>query len=430
MTTLQTTPTFQGRGILLVMPLLLFPFLTLLFWAAGGGNGLPPDETKVGGGLNTQLPDARLRNENGTDKLSFYTQANRDSARIAEEKGRDPFWNNMAFDTSRSVTEDNEGYRKLGADYDPLPMSGARWNGLDNNEAKVYQKMSRLNRVLAGAKQAPQPGGASDDSQSGSLSPAPDNQKLEALSKAISQTGSDPELEQLNTMLDKIAAIQHPDSEPGSGVFTNDGSANRNSLRVRKTKSAVASTLVSQVGKDKKTEINKTRSAFYSESYQSADTATNEGLNTFSALVPRAQTIISGSTIQLQLQQDVEVGGTVIGKGNYLSGVASVNGERLLVKIKSIRVDNNVYPVSLEVYDLDGLPGIYTPGSATGDAVKQSSGRMANGFGLSSLDPSIGAQAATTGLEAVKSLMSRKAKLIKITVPAGYRILLKDSETN
>lgn len=430
MTTLQTTPALRGRSILLVMPLLLFPFLTLLFWAAGGGKDtLSPDETRVSSGLNTQLPDAKLKSENGTDKLSFYLQANRDSAKKAEEKGRDPFWNNMAFDSSRSVTEDNTGYRRLGGDYDPLPPSGGGWNNLDNNEAKVYQKMSKLNHILAESQQVSQPEKTRDNSPSGNPPPISGSRKLDALSQAMNGTGSDPELDQLNTMLDKIAAIQHPDTEPGF-ANANNGSADHHSLRVRKTKNAVASSLPSGATGDKKTETGKKGAAFYSENYLSGDTAISENLNTFSALIPRAQTIINGSTIQLQLQQDIDVGGTVISKGNYLSGIASLNGERLLVKIKSIRVDNNVYPVSLEVYDMDGLPGIYMPGSATEDAVRQSSERLSNGFGLSSLDPSIGAQAAATGIEAAKALMSRKAKLIKVTVPAGYRILLKDSGTN
>ncbi len=428
--TLQTTSAFRGRGMLLVMPLLLFPFLTLLFWAAGGGKNKPsPDETKVGAGLNTRLPDARLQSDNGTDKLSFYMQANRESAKKAEEKGRDPFWTKMAFDSSRLVTEDNAAYRKLGADYDPLPPSGTGWNGLDNNEAKVYQKMSRLNHILAGAEQAPHSEGAANNSRLVGSTLGADNKKLDVLAQAMNQTGSDPELEQLNTMLDKIAAIQHPDAERGSGNI-DDKNADHSSLRVRTTKSTTVSPVASQVEKDKQTATNKTRSAFYSESYLHADTSISEGLNTFSALVPRTQTMVNGSTIQLQLLQDVEVGGTVITKGNYLSGIAALSGERLLIKIKSIRMENNVFPVTLEVYDMDGLPGIYTPGSSTGDLIKQSSGRVSNGFGLSSLDPSIGAQAASAGIETVKTLVSRKAKLIKVTIPAGYRILLKDSQTN
>ena len=45
---------------------------------------------------------------------------------------------------------------------------------------------------------------------------------------------------------------------------------------------------------------------------------------------------------------------------------------------------------------------------------------------VTSLDPSLKAQAASAGLSAVKTLLSKKARLVKVTVAAGYKVLLKD----
>ena len=36
------------------------------------------------------------------------------------------------------------------------------------------------------------------------------------------------------------------------------------------------------------------------------------------------------------------------------------------------------------------------------------------------------AQATTAGIQAAKGLLSKKIKLVKVTVKAGYRVLLKD----
>jgi len=47
-----------------------------------------------------------------------------------------------------------------------------------------------------------------------------------------------------------------------------------------------------------------------------------------------------------------------------------------------------------------------------------------------SLDPSIGAQAAGAGIEAAKSLFSKKVKLIKATVNAGLQVLLVGGDAN
>jgi len=41
-----------------------------------------------------------------------------------------------------------------------------------------------------------------------------------------------------------------------------------------------------------------------------------------------------------------------------------------------------------------------------------------------SYDPSLGAQAATAGIAMAKGLFSKKVKLIKVTVKAGYSVLL------
>jgi hypothetical protein len=46
------------------------------------------------------------------------------------------------------------------------------------------------------------------------------------------------------------------------------------------------------------------------------------------------------------------------------------------------------------------------------------------------MDQSISAQAASAGLQAAKGLFSKKMKLIRVTVKAGYKILLKDQKDN
>ncbi|MDQ2753285.1 MAG: conjugative transposon protein TraM [Bacteroidota bacterium] len=134
--------------------------------------------------------------------------------------------------------------------------------------------------------------------------------------------------------------------------------------------------------------------------------------------------------MQVRLSQDIDVNGTSIENGSYVFGTASLSDERLQIKITSIQWKNNVYPVSLEVYDMDGLRGVYIPGSIGRETAKQSADRAISGMGLTSLDPSLGAQTASAGIEAVKSLIGKKIKLVRVTIPAGYHILLKDSHSN
>jgi hypothetical protein len=105
-----------------------------------------------------------------------------------------------------------------------------------------------------------------------------------------------------------------------------------------------------------------------------------------------------------------------------------MHSERLEIRFSSIRCANSILPVSLAAYDLDGLAGIFIPGNITRDDIKQSADRAINSLGLAALDPSIGAQAATAGIQTARTLLSHKVKLVKVTVKAGYQVLLKDDK--
>lgn len=45
---------------------------------------------------------------------------------------------------------------------------------------------------------------------------------------------------------------------------------------------------------------------------------------------------------------------------------------------------------------------------------------------LTTLEPSLKAQAAAAGINTVKSLLTRKVKQVKVMVKAGYKVLLRD----
>jgi len=115
-------------------------------------------------------------------------------------------------------------------------------------------------------------------------------------------------------------------------------------------------------------------------------------------------------------------------KGTFVFGAASLNGERLNIQINSIRYKNSLFPVQLFVVDMDGIEGVYIPGAITRDVAKGSADRAVQGVGFTTLDPSLGAQAANAGIEAAKTLLSKKAKLVKVTVKAGYQVLLRDEK--
>jgi conjugative transposon TraM protein len=166
--------------------------------------------------------------------------------------------------------------------------------------------------------------------------------------------------------------------------------------------------------------------AFYGLSNDENKTQ-NEKQNSIEAVIPESQILVSGATVKLRLLNDIFVNGIKIPKDEFIFGTASLNNERLKIAINSLRYQNNILPVSLEVYDMDGMPGIYIPGSINRDVSKQSADDAISTIGLSAADQSVGTQAAIAGIEAAKTLATRKIKLIRVTVRSGYRVLLKDS---
>jgi len=72
----------------------------------------------------------------------------------------------------------------------------------------------------------------------------------------------------------------------------------------------------------------------------------------------------SGSRVTIKLLCDIRVGKSWIKKGTLL--YALINGfsaQRVLLSVSSIAFNGEILPVNLEVYDLDGIKGIYVPAS-------------------------------------------------------------------
>jgi conjugative transposon TraM protein len=69
--------------------------------------------------------------------------------------------------------------------------------------------------------------------------------------------------------------------------------------------------------------------------------------------------------------EDIKAGNNLIKKGTYL--FAQINGfteQRVTLTITSILYDGKILPVKLDIYDMDGLPGLYVPSSAFRDFTK------------------------------------------------------------
>jgi conjugative transposon TraM protein len=406
----------RKRKGLLLLPLVIFAFATLAFAALGGGKG-EQKSLALKQGLNTALPEAKL-DDGALDKMSLYSKAAADSQNLRQQMGSDLFADsslNRITDTTLPGIDQAT----------PTDAGSNRYS--DPNESRVRGKLTELEQAM---RQPPKPDLNENFGQQQQYS----NMQLQQAMQQMDQPGEqDPEMAQMNGMLEKILDIQHPDrvqQQLKERSIKERGRVFPVARPQEQTNAGLIPRITdTQIGGYRVpvyTDVFQRNSFYDLNGYADADTASFPAIP---AVVQETQTLVSGSTIKLRLTEDILINGVLIPKNNFVYGICSVDGERLKIDIHGIRFNNNLFPVVLSVYDLDALEGIRVPGAISRDASKEGADRAMQSVQLMSLDPSIGAQAAGAGLEAAKGLFSKKVKLIRVTVKAGYPVLLMDQKS-
>lgn len=363
----------RQRKFMVILPVIVAFLLTIIFVALGGGR-MKQTVISRPQGLNMKLPDAHFKKEKEKNKLGFYEQTQRDSFKIRQSLREDP----LAYRMDEHQELENI-FKNTSKKYD------------DTTEEKVMSKLVLLKEKLREPPIEKKP----------EVTKSQDITRLENMMAAINTKNEvNPEIRQLSEVMDKILAAEHP------------GKWQDTMQKIKPFALPVALT---------------SDSTGQNGFYGLADNNTEEKHNGIEAVIDEEQTLVSGAVVKLRLLQDIYIRGSRIGENELIYGVSSLNNERLKITVTSIRSEESIFPVSLDVYDMDGLEGIYVPGSINRDVTKQSADNLVSGMNLATLDPSIGAQAATAGIQAAKTLISKKIKLVKLTVGPGYRVLLKDN---
>lgn len=409
----------------MVLPMLTLPFVIAIFLALEGGQGpinVPQEGHK---GLNANLPDAQVE-EVPWNKLALYDKAVRDSLKFKEEQQNDPYVelppassnsDALVFQTSTTVRS--------------LPAIGSSTPYVDPNEARVNQKLNELykelnkpNSVASPAIQEMHGEKLNDDQVSA------DVKKLEEMMEMMnSERSEDPEMREIGGMLDKILDIQHPDRVRNRIMEESENNKGR-VFPVDVVEEEMEISLLSpDEGSDSTRHAGTASNSFLPNRFYGVDEETQRSSdysNAVAAVVHDTQELVDGAVVKLRLMNGIAINGRWIPKGQFVFGIVAINGERLSVKINSIREGDSVFPVSLSAYDLDGLEGIYIPGAIERDVAKQSSDQAMQSLQFMTMNQSLGAQAASAGIQAAKGLFGKKVKLVKVTVSAGYQILLRD----
>lgn len=413
----------KKRKMLLALPIITLPFITFLFYILGGGEmEAATAENEIKKGFNFKLPLPSFKEDSALDKMSYYEKASADSLKLQEQIKKDPNYSNQ-----KVIEESLKEFPEPDFASQRFSQKGTGLNGVtpqDRNEQKIYEKLRLLQKTIS----EPMPVKNYDqdtrefENYGSSNEIAGQIKNLEQMMSAMGETAPDPELQQLGGMLENILDIQHP-SRVQERLRQNSEEKKGKVYSVNLKNKADNISLLQE---DRVSTDNFKLNTFFTadEDFNQED----QPQNALGAAVHETQTIVNGSVIKLRLTADITLQGTTIPKNTFLYGMAALKGERLEIKIENIQHHGSIFPVQLSVYDIDGIEGIYIPGAISRDAAKASADRSIQTLGLTGVTDSWGAQAAGMGIEAAKSLMSKKVKLIKVVVKSGYQVLLYDEK--
>ena len=150
-------------------------------------------------------------------------------------------------------------------------------------------------------------------------------------------------------------------------------------------------------------------------------------------------TVTNGSSVAIRMQDETIVGidgePLVLPKNTLVYGVARINGDRIDITVSRIRMDNFIYNVHLDAYDLDGRKGLYVPDmklkQRASSSIVQGSTQLASpGYIVGgSVGQQVGGQLASQGvgmaLNAGKNILTRKAQQPKASIRPNYQIFLR-----
>jgi hypothetical protein len=217
------------------------------------------------------------------------------------------------------------------------------------------------------------------------------------------RAAADPELEKLSEMLDKITRLQGMEN---AAERRSDGQMEGND------------------GKGKEGGSEHAKSGGIDREQQTAQAPAMA----VPAVVERGQELVNGATIALRLTAGVVFNGLAIPNGQLVYGVVSLNNDRMQVNIHSIRCGGAIVNTAWQVYDMDGLVGIHIPEGLGRQVARQSADQSIGALNVAAYDPSIGGQMTNAGIQAARSFFSRKVRALRVLVPAGYQVLLRDTK--
>ena len=133
--------------------------------------------------------------------------------------------------------------------------------------------------------------------------------------------------------------------------------------------------------------------------------------------------VLDGNRIKMRLLEDAWLKGQKVIENTFLYGICKINNERLFIRVSNFPIANSFLPVDLQIYDLDGLQGLYIPDNVARRVSKEVGSRTnaSTLWGMSN-DP-----LSNMGISAVDQssrILLKRVKLKKVSIKKNTLVYL------
>ena len=373
---------------LLFLPLVLIPFIVLIFYVLGGGEKKEKEEQKqkeqqAVKGANYTLPDAD-KSVAIYDKMDNYSSKKEVTTSHDYNIGGETDSTKEETLTEESLSEEKllSGRRNLYKN-DPVPELNADVS--TDLMAHIRQKEKKVREDL-------------------------ENSQTDAKSK---NEGADSNQKEIDN--------KEPKDQKGSTAIVPTGIEEldrvfRQNSRLAKQNDSLNIRLKETSAKNEKLEDEKSKRSTLEKGGKSGFKPKETAVPVIEAEVYETTTVLTGNRVKLRLLEEAWLNGVKIPINTFLYGICEVSNERLQIEILQIPVGEKFVPVEVTVCDLDGLPGLYVPDNASRKVAKEvgSSANTSSMFGVSNNPLTyMGMQAADRTAQSLLKMIRIKKVTIK-----------------
>ena len=318
-----------------ILPLILLPFLCLFFYAWKSSFGKDEPVQQKGDTLQENVADVSddVKKKGLEDKLDAYRKQYKDAD---------------GYTAVGEIGEEQTGTQKV-----PDLYNQREKQMLDSIEREMKRKYGvntteprRGHAAFPDARETVKPLARRND---------PDRDLATALSKlkqrapATAQPSKPADTDPMKIFREQMSLIDSM------------GKANDPDFQAEKARQLAMARAEKEMKNHKK--LNVSRSSAAASVFNTISADSDEGF--IRAIVDQNITGYAGSRLRIRLLDDMTAGKFLIKKGTYLyAQITGFSGQRVGLSVSSIFQDNHILPVRLDVYDNDGLPGLYVPASA------------------------------------------------------------------